>query len=235
LNNNNSRTAFVQDNLISKEEMSDEEFCDPLAAINHWNKNKAKRVFVPDKTSVFRWNKASKLSDSAENNTGESKIIESSAEISDDLSDVSVSDDSVNKEIDSNKISTINDVPPIDLNNEKSSKNIINVKLIKKLDKLKSFAKYEEIYNNIELPSGMPPIIAGVPVMFPITPYKSQISVMNAVSIHKIIMIYRWKKIYETKNSYFFNLYYKYFECFIILKLIFRTDLYLFISYIVSQ
>lgn len=31
-------------------------------------------------------------------------------------------------------------------------------------------------------PPGMPPMISGVPVRFPVTPYRSQISVMNAVS-----------------------------------------------------
>ncbi|XP_058809372.1 uncharacterized protein LOC131674620, partial [Phymastichus coffea] len=34
---------------------------------------------------------------------------------------------------------------------------------------------------DVPLPAGMPPVIAGVPVKFPISPYKSQISVMNAV------------------------------------------------------
>lgn len=40
-----------------------------------------------------------------------------------------------------------------------------------------------ETRNDAPLPKGMPPVIAGVPVKFPVSPYRSQISVMNAVSI----------------------------------------------------
>ncbi|XP_014237935.1 Fanconi anemia group J protein homolog isoform X2 [Trichogramma pretiosum] len=36
-------------------------------------------------------------------------------------------------------------------------------------------------YEDIKLPPGLPPMIAGVPVKFPVTPYRSQIAVMNAV------------------------------------------------------
>ncbi|XP_008203910.1 Fanconi anemia group J protein homolog isoform X2 [Nasonia vitripennis] len=49
-------------------------------------------------------------------------------------------------------------------------------------EKEKPRPKYiHEIRNDAPLPPGMPPVIAGVPVKFPVSPYRSQISVMNAV------------------------------------------------------
>lgn len=51
-------------------------------------------------------------------------------------------------------------------------------------------AKLLKIFKNVDPPKsidyknppGMPPVISGVPVKFPVSPYRSQISVMNAVS-----------------------------------------------------
>ncbi|XP_011503103.1 PREDICTED: Fanconi anemia group J protein homolog [Ceratosolen solmsi marchali] len=180
--NNRRLTAFEKDKSINTEEMSDEEFRDPLAATNHWNKTKAKRKFVPDKASVFRWNKTAKVSEKIENDTKTPKTIESSIEISNDESEVNVSDDSAIKESPCKNNFINNDLSVNDSSLEQSTSiNNRNFQLEKQIDKVKSFKKYEKNYNNIPLPAGMPPIIAGVPVMFPITPYKSQISVMNAV------------------------------------------------------
>lgn len=92
-------------------------------------------------------------------------------ELTDDETDPSISDDSPN-----------NSTVDLDKKSPDKSKFDDIMELVNQ-----TIPKYQPPIHrpkcrNVPLPPGMPPVIAGVPVKFPITPYRSQISVMNSVS-----------------------------------------------------
>lgn len=165
-------------------EMSDEEFAQPSGANNRWHQTNVNKIINPNAGGLFRWKRGSPSNtpdQSVQNDQKRQKLSNTDSKKSSEIESIDVTDDEDDEVI---KVSDDSDncespikpvlVSPrkIELEEIENESPRINLSPMKFLPK----------YKNVPIPPGMPPVIAGVPVKFPITPYKSQISVMNAVS-----------------------------------------------------
>ena len=174
--------------------MSGDEFCEPSKARERWSRPNVKIVGNSNKAGIFNWKRkpTSEIPDNKiqniekrhkvgiTNNKKNSGI--DTIDITDDESVESISDDQESPSKVSSKHILIN-LESDDSNSSPEKSKLNNTGSLIKPQYVPSPVKYNPVCNDVPLPVGMPPMIAGVPVKFPVTPYKSQISVMNAVSI----------------------------------------------------
>lgn len=174
--------------------MSDDEFAEPSGANNRWNTTNANKILNPSQGGVFRWKRLppSNIPDTNEANGKRQKVgavqeVEDHAsdiiELSDDESEIHITDDSADGSPKKEKPIT-NDAPaPITVYDSPTKINdALNNPVKNSPMKGAPPMRVGSNYDDVPLPPGMPPMIAGLPVKFPVTPYKSQISVMNSVS-----------------------------------------------------